>query len=199
MYKPHLYEDLAVPSKSARARTRTATVFFPVAPSSLALANRRSFPKGPPVRGDAAPRTHRLFFSSLSSLYAVPARRRGPRAPSSSLSREKNRAIHARPPDHYQLPPFSMSMAKNSAGAFVLSSAPASAPTACPLSKDHSPVRLVSRISLPSRDAIRPRNSSLSPTLCACAAMGVRQEPSSAARNARSHSTPMRVSSWFSS
>mmetsp|Transcript_4805 Transcript_4805/g.19216 ORF Transcript_4805/g.19216 Transcript_4805/m.19216 type:complete len:372 (-) Transcript_4805:41-1156(-) len=92
-----------------------------------------------------------------------------------------------------------MSMAKNSAGAFVLSSAPASAPIACPLSKDHSPSRDVSRISLPSRDAIRPRNSSLSPTLCACAAMGVRQEPSSAARNARSHSTPMRVSSWFSS
>lgn len=65
----------------------------------------------------------------------------------------------------------------------------------------HSPRahREVWKILLPSTAATRPRNDSPSPPVrCARPAMGVRQEPSRAARNARSHTTARRVSSWFS-
>jgi hypothetical protein len=57
---------------------------------------------------------------------------------------------------------------------------------------------VVSKILAPSGEAMRPRK--LSPPeafFCARPAIGVRQEPSRAVRNARSHSTANLVSSWF--
>lgn len=54
------------------------------------------------------------------------------------------------------------------------------------------------RTVLPSGEATRPSNLSLPPSFRAYPAMGVRQDPSSASRNARSQTTAMRVSSWLS-
>lgn len=58
---------------------------------------------------------------------------------------------------------------------------------------------MVSKTLAPSGEATRPRKERPPEAfLCARPAMGVRQEPSSAVRNALSHSTASRVSSWLS-
>eukprot|EP00958_Prasinococcus_capsulatus_P015767 scaffold1690_cov366-Prasinococcus_capsulatus_cf.AAC.3 len=87
----------------------------------------------------------------------------------------------------------------SSGPAFALISSPASLPIFRASSMVMAPVREASTIWVPSGDATRPRNC-MSPfsSLWAWPAIGVRHEPSSAARNARSHTTAMRVSSWFS-
>ena len=73
--------------------------------------------------------------------------------------------------------------------------------TTCTLSKSSFPDGhlVVSKTVLPSGEAMRPRKDIPPEALrCARPAMGVLQEPSRAVKNALSHTTASRVSSWFS-
>mmetsp|Transcript_26650 Transcript_26650/g.74499 ORF Transcript_26650/g.74499 Transcript_26650/m.74499 type:complete len:278 (+) Transcript_26650:37-870(+) len=87
---------------------------------------------------------------------------------------------------------------KNSGPASALSCSPASVPILRASSSVKAPPRVVSKIWEPSTAATRPLKSMFpSASRAAMPAMGVRHEPSSAARKARSHTTARRVSSWL--
>lgn len=90
-------------------------------------------------------------------------------------------------------------LSKKFGPAWSLSFAPRSVPSFLAASTSHSHESSHLRISDPLGLDTRPLNYSLPSTRRAWPAMGVRHEPSRAARKARSHSTAMYVSWWFSS
>ena len=152
MYKPRLRpaSRLKMPAATRNPVVRSAPFFRVALARRVALAT----PLVPEIsiRGDAAPRTRRLFSFLLSSPLAsrLAERARIVRGPTRSnlLSSLPVAAVRG--------------YLKNSAGAFVLSSDPASAPSSARSRTLAGARRLQDLLAV--QDAIRPRNSSLSPT-----------------------------------
>src|SRR5262249_46740631 len=108
----------------------------------------------------------------------VPARRQGGGGPRTVRLRTGDEELHGR--------------AKKAGPALALSSRPASAPSIAVSSA--GPVRDTASAALPSGFTIRPENCTTPPASRAWPAIGVLHDPSSTARNARSHARAIAAS-----